>query len=177
MKNSTLIEVHLLVVSALVVLLVTGCKKDNDDSTVTDIDGNVYKTITIGAQVWMKENLKVTKLNDGTAIELVINDDDWGISTSPGYCWYDNDVNNKNLYGGLYNGYCVITGKLCPTGWHVPTDSEWTELSDYLGGDDVAGGKMKETGTTHWLSPNTDANNESGFTGLPGGYRHKLHPS
>ncbi|MBA7527477.1 hypothetical protein ES705_19653 [subsurface metagenome] len=120
----------------------------------------------------MAENLKTTKYNDGTAIPLVTNSTEWDNLTTPGYCWYNNDeASYKNTYGALYNWYTVNTGKLCPTGWHVPTDSEWTILTDYLGGYSVAGGKLKETGTTHWNSPNTGATNESGFTALPGGYR------
>jgi len=141
-------------------------------STVTDYDGNVYPTVTIGTQTWMAENLKTTKYNDGTAIPLVTNSTEWSNLTTPGYCWYNNDeASYKNTYGALYNWYTVNTEKLCPTGWHVPTDSEWVTLTDYLGGISVAGGKLKETGTTHWKNPNTGATNESGFTALPGGYR------
>ena len=140
--------------------------------TVIDIDGNVYNTVTIGSQVWMAENLKTTKYNDGTAIPLVTDSTSWSNLTTPGYCWYNNDeAGYKNVYGALYNWFTVNTGKLCPIGWHVPTDAEWTTLTDYLGGESVAGGKLKETGTTHWLSPNTGATNETGFTALPGGYR------
>jgi uncharacterized protein (TIGR02145 family) len=179
MKKRPLITVHLIVISVLFFLLATSCKKDEADNpeTVTDIDGNVYNTVTIDSQVWMKENLKVTMLNDGTLLTLVINDNDWGSNTVPSYSWSGNDANTKNIYGILYNCYCVMTNKLCPTGWHVPTDAEWTALTDFLGGEAVAGGKMKEKGTSHWLSPNTDATNESGFTGLPAGYRHKWQPA
>jgi uncharacterized protein (TIGR02145 family) len=142
-------------------------------STVTDKDGNVYNTITIGTQTWMKENLKVTKYNDGTAIPLVTDNTAWGALSTPGYCWYNNDQTTYgNTYGALYNWYTVNIGKLCPTGWHVPTDAEWTTLTTFLGGESVSGGKLKETGTTHWLSPNTGATNETGFTALPGGYRN-----
>ena len=141
--------------------------------TVTDIDGNVYNTVTIGTQVWMKENLKNIKYNDGIAIPLVTVNSAWAALTTPGYCWYNNDAASyKATYGAMYNWYTVNTGKLCPTGWHVPTDSEWTTLTTYLGGESVAGGKLKETGTTHWQSPNTGATNESGFTALPGGQRN-----
>ena len=108
---------------------------------VVDIDGNVYHTVTIGTQVWMVENLKTTKYNDGTAIPLVTDNTAWGALTTPGYCWYNNDsATYKNTYGALYNWYAVNTGKLAPTGWHVPTDSEWTVLTTYLGGQSVAGG-------------------------------------
>jgi len=140
--------------------------------TITDIEGNIYKTIQIGTQTWMAENLKTTKLNDGTAIPLVTDNINWLNRSTPGYCWYDNDVYYKSYYGALYNWYPVSTGKLCPTGWHVPSDLEWTILCNYLENTNVAGGKLKETGTLHWLYPNTGATNESGFTALPGGWRY-----
>ncbi|MEI7420602.1 MAG: FISUMP domain-containing protein [Prolixibacteraceae bacterium] len=140
--------------------------------SVTDADGNVYSTITIGKQVWMGSNLKTTKYNDNTAIPLVTDNTAWAALTTPSYCWYNNDATtNKNTYGALYNWYTVNTGKLCPTGWHVPTDPEWTVLTTYLGGQSVAGGKLKETGTNHWLAPNSGATNETSFTGMPGGCR------
>jgi len=140
--------------------------------SVTDADGNTYKTIKINSQLWMAENLKTTKYNDGTVIPLVTDNTAWSLLTTPGYCWYGNDgAAYGSTYGALYNFYTANTGKLCPSGWHVPSDAEWTSLSTYLGGEDVAGGKMKETGTTHWYSPNSGATNESGFSGLPGGYR------
>ncbi|MBA7528679.1 hypothetical protein ES705_20867 [subsurface metagenome] len=139
---------------------------------VTDYDGNYYNIVEIGSQVWMAENLKTTKYNDGTAIPLVTDPTTWINLTTPGYCWYDNnEANYKNTYGALYNWYTVNIGKLCPTGWHVPTDAEWSTLIDYLGGESVAGGKLKETGTIHWNSPNTGATNETGFKALPGGLR------
>jgi uncharacterized protein (TIGR02145 family) len=120
----------------------------------------------------MAENLKTTKYNDGTAIPLVTDDKAWDALTTPAYCWYKNDATtNKNTYGASYNWYTVGTNKLCPKGWHVPTDAEWTTLTTYLGGESVAGGKLKETGTTHWESPNTGATNESGFKALAGGDR------
>jgi uncharacterized protein (TIGR02145 family) len=138
---------------------------------VTDIDGNHYNGIKIGTQVWMKENLKTTKYNDGVLIPKVADRSVWINLSIPAYCWYDNDsVGNKNLYGASYNWFAVNTGKLCPLGWHVPSDTDWIVLTDLLGGESVAGGKLKESGTTYWQDPNTGANNESGFTGLPGGY-------
>jgi len=142
------------------------------EDTIADIEGNVYKTVTIGTHLWMKENLKTTKYNDGTDIPLVTDKTDWGDLTTPGYCWYENSKSIGTTYGALYNWYTVSTGKVCPTGWHVPIDEEWTFLTSYLGGEDVAGGKLKESGTNHWGSPNTGATNESGFTALPGGYRN-----
>jgi len=139
--------------------------------TVTDTEGNIYKTITIGTQTWMAENLKTIKYNDGTTIPLVTDGAAWAALSTPGYCWYNNDVTNKSTYGALYNWYTVNTGKLCPAGWHVPSYEEWTTLTTYLGGDMVAVWKLIETGTSHWQSPNTGATNSSGFTALPGGSR------
>jgi uncharacterized protein (TIGR02145 family) len=136
---------------------------------VTDTEGNIYKTILIGAQVWMAENLASTKFNDGTDITWATNINDWNLATNPAYSWYNNITVS---YGALYNWYAVNSGKLCPSGWHVPTDDEWTALSTYLGGSVVAGSKLKETGTVHWQSPNSGATNISGFTALPGGYRY-----
>jgi uncharacterized protein (TIGR02145 family) len=139
--------------------------------SITDIDGNTYKTVTIGTQTWMAENLKVTKYNDGIAIPNVTDNTEWKELTTGALCDYGNTPSNSETYGKLYNWHAVNTGKLCPTGWHVPSDAEWTELTDYLGGRSVAGGKLKETGTTHLASPNTGATNETGFTALPGGFR------
>lgn len=142
-------------------------------TTVSDADGNVYSTVTIGTQVWMGSNLKTTKYNDNTAIPLVTDNIAWTNLSTPGYCWYNNDATTyKNTYGALYNWYTVNTGKLCPIGWHVPSEAQWTTLTNFLGGGVNAGGKLKEVGTTHWASPNTDATNVSNFTALPGGYRH-----
>ena len=140
--------------------------------TVKDIDGNIYKTIIIGKQTWMAENLKTTRLNDGGAIPQVTEVSVWEWLEKPGYCWYKNDESTyKNTYGALYNWFTVKTEKLCPAGWHVPSDSEWTALLNLFGGVQTAGGKLKEKGTAHWKSPNTDATNEAGFSGLPGGKR------
>ena len=146
--------------------------EDNKTGTVTDIDGNVYQTVKIGDQWWMAENLKVTHYRNGDAIPNVTDETEWVSLTTGAYCNYDNDVNKVATYGRLYNWYSVTESRnIAPTGWHVPTDAEWQTLVDYLGGDAVAGGKMKETGTTHWRIPNTGATNESSFSVLPGGYR------
>jgi uncharacterized protein (TIGR02145 family) len=139
---------------------------------VSDYDGNGYEFVTIGTQVWMKENLKTTHFDDGSLIPNVTSDASWQSLASGAYCWYNNDILNKNLYGALYNYYAVSNAhNLCPDGWHVPTNDDWNTLITFLGGASVAGGKMKETGTDHWSDPNTDATNESGFTALPGGHR------
>jgi uncharacterized protein (TIGR02145 family) len=136
--------------------------------SIYDAEGNKYRTIQIGTQTWTAENLISTKLNDNTDIPLVLDITAWAALTTPGYCWVSSDSLG---YGALYNWYTVSTGKLCPEGWHVPSDEEWTILTDFLGGKSVAGGKLKEAGTDHWQSPNTGATNESGFTGLPSGSR------
>jgi uncharacterized protein (TIGR02145 family) len=142
-------------------------------SQVKDIDGNNYKTVTVGSQVWMAENLKTTKYNDGALIPGIIDNVAWGVLTTPGCSWYNNDATgNKNKYGALYNWYTVSTNKLCSKGWHVPSDTEWSALTTNLGGESTAGGKLKETGTTHWEKPNSGVTNESSFTALPGGYRN-----
>jgi uncharacterized protein (TIGR02145 family) len=150
-------------------------------NTVTDCDGNSYKTVKIGDQVWMAENLKTTKYCDNEAIPLKRS----GVAisfTEKAYFWYDNDISNKDVYGALYTWAAAMKwtpenntnpGKVqgaCPTGWHIPSYYEWVQLETYLGGSDIAGGKMKETGTVHWASPNAGATNESGFSAQPGGY-------
>ncbi|MFC1733850.1 FISUMP domain-containing protein, partial [candidate division KSB1 bacterium] len=146
--------------------------KTNILTGVTDIDGNVYDTVIIGTQVWMTENLKTTKFNDGTTIPLVTDNGNWSSFSIPAFCWYNNDeATYKNPYGALYNWPSVNTGILCPTGWHVPNDADWDVLVNFAGGATVAGGKLKESGTMHWNAPNTSATNEYGFTAVPGGYR------
>ena len=138
--------------------------------TVTDIDGNTYHTVTIGTQVWMLENLKTTKYNDGTAITFEPGVLAWNSLTTGAYCWYGNDPGlYKDLYGALYNWYAASSGKLAPQGWHVPSKDDWNTLIAYLGGESLAGGKLKEAGNSHWIGPNTGADNSSGFTALPGG--------
>jgi uncharacterized protein (TIGR02145 family) len=144
---------------------------------INDNDGNTYKTVYIGTQQWMAENLKTAKYNDGTGIPNVTENTQWTNLTTGAYAYYNNDTANNAKYGKLYNWYAVSpttngNKNVCPTGWHVPTDAEWTVLTDYLGGLSVAGGKMKEVGTTSWNSPNIQATNSSLFTGLPGGFRY-----
>ncbi|MEI6138141.1 MAG: fibrobacter succinogenes major paralogous domain-containing protein [Mariniphaga sp.] len=142
--------------------------------TVTDIDGNVYHYITIGTQTWMVENLKTTHYRNGDPIPNVTENTVWAGLGTGAYCWYNNDAATyKAGYGAIYNWYAVVDDRnIAPFGWHVPTNAEWITLTDYLGGVSEAGGKLKEAGTAHWLSPNTGATNASGFTGLPGGYRN-----
>ena len=142
--------------------------------TVTDKDGNVYKTVTIGNQIWMAENLKTTKFRNGDPIPNVSANNGWSTLTSGAFCWYNNDGSNKAGYGALYNWYAVNDPRnIAPVGWHIPSDEEWTALANFLQGRSQAGGKLKATGTTHWSDPNSGATNSSGFSALPGGYRTK----
>ena len=140
-----------------------------------DIDGNIYTTVKIGTQTWMASNLKTTKYRNGDPIGTTTPATlDISAETAPKYQWaYAGNGSNVFIYGRLYTGYAVTDSRgICPTGWHVPTDAEWTTLTTFLGGSSVAGGKLKEASSSHWISPNTGATNSSGFTALPGGYRN-----
>lgn len=156
------------------------------DKTITfnfmpcvDGDGNNYPVVQIGNQVWMGENLRTTKLNDGAEIPNIPKDSEWGALTTPGYCWANNDATNKSPYGGLYNWFAVNTGKLAPKGWHVPTDKEWNDLIVFLGGDPLGLGgwvvcKLQETGNLHrdqYAFNQFSATNETGFSMVPNGMR------
>jgi len=153
-------------------LFIEGTAKEGMDGILTDVDGNYYHTVTIGNQVWMAENLKTTKYNNGTPIPLISDNTQWPRLSTPAYCWYNNDKSGfKAMYGALYNWNALETDYLCPTGWHVPNDAEWTALTTFVGGMSIAGGKLKETGTTHWIWDNSYATDENGFTALPGGFR------
>jgi uncharacterized protein (TIGR02145 family) len=144
-------------------------------ATVTDIDGNSYNIVQIGTQCWMQKNLKVTRYRNGDSITNITNYTQWANLTTEAYCDYNNIASNSTIYGKLYNYFAVVDSRnICPTGWHVPSNVEWTILTTYLGGESVAAGKLKETGTTHWQSPNTGATNETGFTALPGGDRNYI---
>jgi uncharacterized protein (TIGR02145 family) len=160
-------------------------------SSLTDIDGNTYKTVVIGDQLWMAENLRTTRFTDGTPISNVTGSVDWtntvNLNSEAAFSWYNNDISNKQLYGALYNTHAVsmginndYTSQLCPAGWHIPTSADWYKLVLTLdpGAEqganpmsETAGGKLKEAGLAHWASPNTGATNETGFTALPGGFR------
>lgn len=156
----------------LTFFLLPGWLAVNGQSTVSDREGNLYNTVTIGDQIWLKENLRVQSFNDGTTIPNVPLNEDWANLTTPGLAWYNNDQATYGEYGLLYNGYVVASSKnVCPAGWRIPSDGDWIILASYLGGNTVAGGKMKETGLTHWADPNTAASNESGFTALGSGSR------
>ena len=139
--------------------------------TVTDVDGNIYHAVKIGKQTWMVENLKTTRLNDSTSVALTTNSNQWINATTPGYCWVNNDMTKKDTYGALYNFYAASSPKIAPKGWHVPTQADMDSLVTYLGGFQVAGSKLKESGNVHWFYSNSDATNSSGFTALPAGYR------
>jgi uncharacterized protein (TIGR02145 family) len=166
------------------------CKKE-EQATLIDADGNVYRSLTIGTQVWMVENMKTTKYNDGTPIPIVTNNGDWENLTTGAYCWYDNNAATyKDTYGALYNWYAVSTGKLCPTDWHVPSDAEWTLVEAYLIANNynydgtTSGNKYAKSlcGTTLWglsiiegAAGNTDFpsyRNKTGYTALPSGDRY-----
>jgi len=147
-----------------------GTKNSNGGETVMDIDGNVYKTVQIGTQKWMAENLKTTKYRNG---DPIINNQNWQSLTTGAYCWYDNNVTtNKTTYGALYIWYAVADSRnIAPAGWHVATAVAWTTLTTFLQTGNAEGGNLTDTGFIHWSSPNTDATNSSGFTALPGGNR------
>lgn len=155
----------------------------SSSTTVTDVDGNTYPLVTICAQTWTAKNLEVTAYSDGTPIPEVNDPTAWKSLNTGAWCYLYGDTAYGSVYGKLYNWYAAVgiynaasltnpalRKNLAPTGWHVPTYTELTTLSDCLGGPDEAGRKMKETGTAHWSSPNTGATNSSGFTALPGGF-------
>jgi uncharacterized protein (TIGR02145 family) len=145
--------------------------------SMTDQEGNVYKTIVIGTQEWMAENLNTSIYRNGDPIPTNLDDAAWSSTTSGAWAYYNNDASNACPYGKLYNWYtCVDARGLCPVGWHVPSDAEWIVLTDFLGGEAVAGGKLKSTGTIEagtglWYAPNINAINISGFSAPPSGYK------
>ena len=154
----------------LMIAMIISLSNKKSLSQVTDKDGNVYKTVTIGNQEWMAENLNVSHYGNGDPIPEVQDSTKWPKLTTGAWCYYQNNSDNGKTYGKLYNWYAVKdTRGLTPNGWHIPSDEEWAKLINFLGGDSVAGGKMKAT--TLWNSPNEGATNESGFTAYSGGYR------
>jgi uncharacterized protein (TIGR02145 family) len=167
------IALYILVFTALSMSLASCSKEDRPPDPVTDIDGNTYKTVRIGTQIWMAENLKTTTFSDGSVIRQITGKSVWDTLSLPGYCWYNNDETAyKASYGALYNGYTITDGMICPTGWHVPAAEEWQLLITFLGDSIKAGGKLKESGTDHWLIPNTGADNSSGFGAVAAGIRY-----
>lgn len=186
---------------SLIFILLLSCAKDKNGGqkdTVTDVDGNTYKTVIIGDQVWMGENLKAVHYADGEAIPCVESNKAWDTLSAQQkvYCYYDNNDENENIYGALYTWAAATNDQnspdspsgiqgVCPDGWHMPSDEEWKQLEIYLGmtrseadrtGDRGIdeGGKLKEIFTAHWESPNLGATNMSGFTALPGGIRVRI---
>ena len=165
---------------AAILLFANACKKESgsnlqssltDDNAFNMVAGK-YPSVWIGTQKWMTRNLDVTHYRNGDRIPQVNRRAVWDTITRGAWCWYNEDSTNDSVYGKLYNWYAVNDPRgLAPKGWHVPSDAEWDTLSSFLGGDAVAGGKLKETGTAHWGYPNAEATNETGFTGLPGGSR------
>ena len=166
---------------SLIAALLLAASSAFAQTTVTDIDGNVYNTVVIGSQIWMKENLKTNHYKNGAAIRTGLSNSNWINDTIGAYMVYNNDSSNASTYGNLYNWYAVSNSSgLCPVDWNVPTDSDWNILLKYLdpladtsclgcNSSYIAGGLLKENGFSHWQSPNTGATNGSGFCGLPGG--------
>lgn len=153
---------------SLISILICGCKEDENDDIV--IEGAVYHCVTIGTQIWMVENLKVTHYRNGDPIPNVTNEMEWETLKAGAYCNYGNAENNAKVYGRLYNWHAVNdTRMLAPEGWHIATETEYRDLIANTGAEDAAGGNLKESGTTHWKPPNTNAKNTFGFTALPGG--------
>ena len=181
-KNSTIFIYPLMIIGVLFILANSYKKKYNptnnkqpqgSENSVTDIDGNIYHTITIGTQTWTVENLRTTHYRDGIPIPNVMNNMSWHKLTTGAYCNYNNISSNSANYGRLYNWYAISNShNIAPTGFHVPTVAEWKILIDYVGGANVAGSSLKETGTMHWRT-NKGATNSSGFTALPSGGRDK----
>ncbi|HPN23331.1 MAG TPA: fibrobacter succinogenes major paralogous domain-containing protein [Tenuifilaceae bacterium] len=164
-----------IILGSIIILLFISCKKEENGilyGTVSDIDGNTYKTVKIGNQWWMAENLRVTRFRNGDPIPHITYDNYWYDRTSSACCNYENNPSNALIYGKLYNWYAATDARnICPIGWHLPNETEWLTLISFLGGKETAGGKLKEVSTTYWMSPNSGANNETGFTALPGGAR------
>jgi uncharacterized protein (TIGR02145 family) len=190
MKTKKTIWVYAFTLLGIFCFLAQSCKKNTSESannipveTVTDTDGNIYHTVAIGTQVWMKENLAVVHYRNGDPVKNITDNNLWVSADSGACCNYNNDTSVVKIYGRLYNWYAVNDSrKLCPAGWHIPTDNEWKQMEMFLGmtqeqADSTGnrgsstGGKLKETGTTHWWVPNKGATNSTGFSALPGGYR------
>ena len=176
MKKIRLFAVY--ICTGYLVLLLFGCTKESSTSvntdpvTVKDFDGNTYQTVKICDQTWTKTNLNVSHYRNGDLIPGVTNPTQWVGLTTGAWCYYNNDPASGAIYGKLYNGYAVTDPRgLAPQGTHIPAYTELLTMLACQGGETMAGGKLKETGITHWLNPNTGATNSIGFTALPGGYR------
>ena len=179
-RKSSLSNLLILPLVLLILLVLPACKKNDYPpvnpavpDSITDIDGNVYHTVKIGTQAWLAENLETTHYRNGEPIPDITDSVQWEAASSGGYCNYENLEINAGLYGRLYNWNAVNDSRcLCPAGWHIPTEDEWSTLMDHLGGELTAGGELKDTGTVNWFPPNTGATNSSGFAALPAGYRN-----
>jgi|WetSurMetagenome_2_1015567.scaffolds.fasta_scaffold00183_5 uncharacterized protein (TIGR02145 family) len=170
MKKRNKLRIYRFAIIISTMALMISCKKNDDTGSVKDADGNKYKTVVIGDQTWMAENLKTTSFQDGTPINLVTDNTPWSYSGAA-YCWYGNDQATNEDFGILYNYYAVAgTSELCPTGWHIPSSDEWATLIDFAGGSNVAGSKLKHSGTEYWFSPNS-AENSYQFSARGGGLR------
>jgi len=185
MKRNSRFWFNTSVLFGLSLILINSCTKDatnNPSASITDADGNVYTSVTIGTQVWMTENLRTTKSSDGTSIALVTDETAWSALSTAGYCWYNNDeAANKAAYGAFYNWQAAVNA--CPAGWHLPSDDEWKILERILGMNNtdadatgwrysgLVGGSLKEAGTSHWTNPAVGATNTSGFSARGGGNR------
>lgn len=143
-----------------------------DTTVVKDVEGNTYKILKIGNQFWLAENLKTYKYNDGSTIKSFVSDSLWNLDTLGAVCHYDNKSENTKIYGAMYNWFAVKSNKLCPLGWKVPSSSDWDTLSTFLGGDEIAGDKLKEQGNLHWVAPNDNATDVFGFSALPAGTKN-----
>jgi uncharacterized protein (TIGR02145 family) len=179
MKKINGIWLSQIIIPVLLLIQMNSCKKDETEP-VTDVDGNVYSTVTIGTQVWMAENLKTTKFNDMSNITMITSNSTWTSTTNPAYCWYNNDTTYKAYYGALYNWFAVNTRKVCPTGWHVPSHVEFEIMEMYLGMTqeqaDSLGWRGKDQGKklksrSGWNN-NGNGSNSTGFSAFPGGYRY-----
>jgi uncharacterized protein (TIGR02145 family) len=170
----------MILIAGALLMIVLGCNKSDTyyypvpPPIVYDIDSNAYHTVTIGSQAWLVENLRTTRYRNGDPVSLVTDSAGWAATASGAYCNYWNLEANAAVYGRLYNGHAVSDPRnIAPAGWHVPTEEDWTTLTGFLGGELVAGGKLKESGFDHWAAPNTDATGLTGFTALPAGYRNE----
>lgn len=196
MRRKVKVLIFQLLIIGVFLVFANGCDKDDNNNPssdnktngkstavfnsnitygkMTDQDGNVYKTVTIGTQTWMAENLRTTKYNDGTAIPNITGKDEWRNLTTGAYCNYNNTTSEDTIatYGRLYSWHVIKEGKIAPVGWHVPTKDEWLTLFNYMGDINDAGGNLKETGTIHWSIPNECATNQYGFTLISSGRRN-----
>ncbi|MCQ2263120.1 MAG: fibrobacter succinogenes major paralogous domain-containing protein [Bacteroidales bacterium] len=170
-------KIKMNLIKAMTLVFVMGCamslSAQKDGGTVKDVDGNEYKTVVIGSQTWFAENLKTTKYANGNKIPNITDNAKWVDCKSPAYCWYDNNSGNKE-WGALYNWYVINSGNICPNGWHVATDADWTTLENKVGGRSKAALALRESGKDHWKAePETGkAKDDYGFGMYAAGFRN-----